>query len=262
MRDPITRPETRLFALCGMLLLAALAGPHVSQPAHYHAFADQRTLWGLPHALDVLSNLPFLLAGGAGLWLLRAGAAVRVPPVQRACALLFFAGLVLTAGFSGWYHLQPHDTGLAVDRAGMSVAFAGLLGLLVAAQVSERAGAALALALLLLAPASVAVAWATGNILPWVAVQGGGLALIAALGFGRTRPGALQVRWAGVLAVYVLAKLFEAGDHHVFEASGQLLSGHTLKHLVAAGAAWPVLAALAALRPVQNAASSAATVRA
>jgi hypothetical protein len=104
------------------------------------------------------------------------------------------------------------------------------------------------------------VAWATGNILPWAVVQGGGLLLIAVFGFGPTRPGALHVRWAGVLAIYGLAKLLEAGDHHVFEASG--LSGHTLKHLVAAGAAWPVLAALAALRPGQNAASSAAAARA
>jgi hypothetical protein len=262
MRNPITRPEARLLALCGVLLLVALAGPHVGQPAHYHAFADQRTLWGVPSALDVLSNLAFLLAGGAGLWLLRAGAALRLPPVQRACVALFFAGLVLTGGCSGWYHLQPQDAGLAIDRAGMSVAFAGLLGVLVAAQVSERAGGALAVLVLLLAPASVAVAWATGNILPWALVQGGGLLLVAALGAGPTRPGALQVRWAGVLAVYVLAKLLEAGDHHVFEASGQLLSGHTLKHLVAAAAAWPVLAALAALRPGQNAATSAAAVRA
>lgn len=262
MRHPITRPEARLLAVCGLLLLAALAGPHVGQPGHYHAFAEQRTVWGLPHALDVLSNLPFLLAGGAGLWLLRAGAAACLLPVQRACALLFFAGLVLTAGCSGWYHLQPNDAGLAIDRIGMGVAFAGLLGLLVAAQVSERAGRGVAAAVLLLAPASVAVWSATGNLLPWAVVQGGGLLVMLVFGFGTTRAFSLHVRWAGVLAVYVLAKLLEVADHQVYEASGQLLSGHTLKHLVAAGAAWPVLAALAAARPVQNAVSSAAAVRA
>jgi len=42
----------------------------------------------------------------------------------------------------------------------------------------------------------------------------------------------------------------------------QLLSGHTLEHLVAALAAWPVLSAAAALRAVQNAASSAVALRA
>jgi hypothetical protein len=71
MRNTITRPEALLVAIGGVLLLAAWAGPHVAHPAHYHAFADQRALWGVPHALDVVSNLLFALGGVAGLWLLR-----------------------------------------------------------------------------------------------------------------------------------------------------------------------------------------------
>jgi hypothetical protein len=65
-----------------------------------------------------------------------------------------------------------------------------------------------------------------------------------------------------ITRAYPIAKLLEAGDHETFEASAQLLSGHTLKHIVAALAAWPVIAALAALRPMQNAVKSAAPVRA
>lgn len=262
MRITITRDESLLAALCALLLLAALFGPAVAQPAHYHAFADQRSLWGVPHALDVLSNLPFALAGAAGLWLLRGEAAARIPPVQRACSALFFAGLLLTTLCSSWYHLQPDDAGLAIDRAGMSVAFAGVLGLVAATQVSDRAGRLLAVALLVLAPLTIILWTTTGNVLPWALVQGAGLVLILAFGLRASQPGALQVRWVGVLAVYVLAKLLETGDHAIFQASGELLSGHTLKHLVAALAAWPLLSALAALRPVQNPASSAAAVRA
>lgn len=36
--------------------------PPLAQPAAYHAFADTRTWHGLPNALAVLTNLPFLLA--------------------------------------------------------------------------------------------------------------------------------------------------------------------------------------------------------
>src|SRR5262249_11548824 len=150
-----TRAERLLLALCALLLLGALCGPHVGQPAHYHAFADQRTLWGVPRALDVLSNLPFALAGAAGLWLLRGPTPRHRPPVQRACAALFFLGLVLTTFCSAWYHMQPDGAALAVDRAGMSVAFAGVLGLLAAAQVSERAGRLLAPALLAAGPLAI-----------------------------------------------------------------------------------------------------------
>ena len=46
---------------------------------------------GLPCALDVLSNLPFAVAGAWGLvWLRRLGA-LRLCPATRATAALFFA---------------------------------------------------------------------------------------------------------------------------------------------------------------------------
>jgi hypothetical protein len=47
-----------------------------------------------------------------------------------------------------------------------------------------------------------------------------------------------------VIFFYVLAKLFELGDVTVFEATGHIVSGHTLKHLAAALAAWPVIRTL------------------
>nr|WP_249142091.1 hypothetical protein [Bradyrhizobium diazoefficiens] len=56
--------------------------------------------------------------------------------------------------------------------------------------------------------------------------------------------GTLGVPLGGVVLFYVLAKLFELGDATVFEATGHLVSGHTLKHLTAALAAWPVIPAL------------------
>ena len=33
------------------------------QPERYHDFADQRTVLGVPHALNVVSNLGFLIVG-------------------------------------------------------------------------------------------------------------------------------------------------------------------------------------------------------
>jgi hypothetical protein len=44
-----------------------------------------------------------------------------------------------------------------------------------------------------------------------------------------------------VLLAYALAKLFEANDQVVYAGFPELLSGHSLKHVVAALAAWPVL---------------------
>lgn len=245
MRLSPTRSELALAGFAAFLLLVALFAPAVAQPPHAHAFADQRALWGLPHALDVLSNLPFAIAGVLGLLRLRATPATALGEGERAAARLFFIGLLVTAFGSSWYHLSPDDAGLAVDRAAMSVPFAGLLALLVAGGISERAGRATAIALLVLGPLSVLAWYRTGNVLPWALVQFGGMPLLVLFALRPPRMGALAVRWGVVLLVYALAKLFEMNDELVFAATGQLCSGHTLKHVVAAFAAWPVLHALA-----------------
>ena len=49
----------------------------------------------------------------------------------------------------------------------------------------------------------------------------------------------------------------EANDPAILQATGELLSGHTLKHVVAAFAAWPVIAGLSALAQRQNGAQPA-----
>lgn len=235
-----------------LLALLALIGPVVLQPANYHDFADQHAWGAVPRAMDVLSNLPFALWGLAG-----AGAlvqALRLRAIDRTAAgmaALFFAGLLVTAVVSAMYHWQPDNASLVWDRTGMVLAFAGLLGLAAWQRISSRAAWALALIVLVLGPASVQV-WATsGDLLPWVVLQSGGMALIAVLAglpplpvaTGRTRRG-LPVRWSLVIALYALAKVLELGDHLVFEWTGHLISGHSLKHIVASCAAWPVVAAL------------------
>ena len=123
----------------------------------------------------------------------------------------------------------------------------GLLGLAVVGRISPRAGVATALGLLVAGPAAVLV-WAhTGNLLPWAVVQFGGMLAVLALACMPHRHGALVVQWGAVIAWYAVAKAFELADHAVFEATGQWVSGHTLKHLMAAGAALPVLFAMARL---------------
>ncbi|MDY0106881.1 MAG: hypothetical protein RBS27_09430 [Giesbergeria sp.] len=246
--------ETRLLWAALVLLALALFGPALPASPHQHGFADQRVLWGLPCALDVLSNLPFALAGAWGLALLRRLRGGVLDAATRATATLFCAGLLCTTLGSAWYHLRPDDAGLLWDRLGMAVAFAGLLGLAAASRVSARAGQAMAVTMLLAGPLAVA-AWArSGNLLPWAVVQFGGMLVVLALACLPRRPGALALNLFAVIAWYGAAKACEAADAAVFAATGQWLSGHSLKHLCAAGAALPVLWALrgAVTARVQN----------
>ena len=154
LTPPRNWPACPLFAL---LLLVAIAGPALPAPGLAGTRLSPTSAAGAacPYAMDVLSNLPFAAIGLWGLrwlhWLERAHEAaqdasplpqsVAQPPVNTLdCAWMFFAGLLLTAAGSAFYHLQPDDLRLAADRAGMAVAFAGLIGLAVCERVSARAG--------------------------------------------------------------------------------------------------------------------------
>jgi len=246
-RPGLSRPEAALLGLAVLLVAIALFGPVLPASVHQHGFADQRVLWGIPCALDVLSNLPFAAAGVWGMLRLQSVERGALDGASRAGAFVFFAGLVFTASGSTLYHLLPDDAGLLWDRLGMVLPFAGLLGLAAAGRVSHRAGWSALGAILLAGPAAVLWWSHTGNLLPWAVVQLGGMLVVLVLAALPRRAGALPVHLGAVLAMYALAKLFEAADHAVFDATAQWVSGHSLKHVLAAGAAWPVLMAVEAL---------------
>lgn len=241
--------EVWLAVITLLLILVACAGPFVAQPDGHHAFADQRTFLGIPFALDVLSNLPFAIWGLAGLWLAWPVAAGRHEAAsdnraQGWQALIFCTGLVMTSACSSWYHLNPSDASLAVDRCGMVLAFAGLLGLAAGSRAGKRAGWCMTTLVVVLGPVAVAVWSMTGNVTLWLVLQFGGLLLIVWLACLAPVRGALPVRWFLVIFFYALAKCLEMADHQVYEVAGHLVSGHSLKHLVASFSAWPVISAL------------------
>jgi hypothetical protein len=232
-----------LFAEQITLYLQLNAHGHARVHSHGHPFIDARTLWGIPNALDVLSNLAFLPLGGWGLWLLyRSPTAAQ--PATRLAATVFFVGLVFTCFSSSFYHWAPSALGLAIDRAGMAVAFAGVLGLAAAERISLRCapwvwGSVLAAGLL-----AAMLNYTKGAIAPWAVVQFGGMAVVLWTAAQPADKTALGVRWGVLIAIYVVAKLLELGDETVFNATGGIVSGHSLKHVAASLAALPVIAVL------------------
>jgi hypothetical protein len=240
-------------ALLVAAVAAAAAGvfalPAVPQDPAYHSMADRRTLLGIPHALNVLSNMPFAAAGGFGLAAV-AGARRRRPaafdgPWHAGAYVALFGGVALTSIGSSYYHLAPDNERLVWDRLPMAVGFMGL----VAAMLTERVWRGLARVLLapLLALGAFSVAWwawtegrGAGDLRLYGLVQFGSLAVVVLLLVlyrdGPSRSG--RYIWAA-LALYGLAKVFEALDAPIFEIGG-VVSGHTLKHLAAAAGIVPL----------------------
>jgi hypothetical protein len=257
----LSRRERGLLFTFALLALLALFGPALpaADVAIASVFADNRTWHGLPNAMDVLSNLPFLLIGCWGLYRLNridrahqqalaqfplAPPASDPPDNTLDCAWLFFAGLIATAAGSAFYHLLPDAPRLAADRAGMAVAFAGLIGVAVCERVSQRAGWPAAWFVLAGGLLAVEVFHESGNVLPWAVVQFGGMALVLTLALATPMRGAVGLKLGWVIFFYVLAKGFELADAPIYEMTGHLISGHSLKHLAASLAGLPVLAAL------------------
>jgi len=218
--------------------------PAVPQPSGYHDFADHRAFFGVANALDVLSNAAFALAGLAGLWIALRPRTAFEQVGERWPYAVFFAGVLLTALGSGWYHLAPDNERLFWDRLPMTIAFMALIAAQVGDRIDPRAGRALLLPMLAIGAASVVYWRATeragaGNVVPYGILQAYAVAILLLIALWLpsryTRGGDVYV----VFAAYVVAKIAELLDTQLY-GLGHAVSGHTLKHLAAAAGAFVV----------------------
>jgi hypothetical protein len=239
-----------------VFIMAAVLVPAMPQPLSYHAFADCRTFWSIPNFFNVLSNLPFLAGGGMGLWLIWRGEGSFVDEREQLPYLVFFVGAVLTSMGSAYYHLAPDNPRLVWDRLPMTLGFAGLVAAALAERTDQRFGLRSLWPLLAVGAGTVIYWYATermgaGNIIPYAAYQGWSILaivlLIALFPAQRYSHGHLLLWAAGW---YGLAKLFETFDLGVYRLLGGTLSGHTIKHVLAAGAVFAIVRQLQSRRPL------------
>ncbi|HEU4367388.1 MAG TPA: alkaline phytoceramidase [Methylomirabilota bacterium] len=218
------------------IALAAVGGvtvvPPIRQDLAYHHFADQRAILFVPHGLNVLSNVGFLLAGA---WALVRVARAALPGWERVAGLVFATGLILTGLGSAWYHAAPGNATLVWDRLPLSALFPTVFAVVIGDRVSPAASRVLLAPLALGAVASVVWWQQTDDLRPYALAQFLPMLLIPlmlALLPGHRPAGFLL---AGI-ALYAVGKGAEVADRGVFLLGG-LVSGHTLKHLLAAAAA-------------------------
>lgn len=222
----------------------------IRQDQAYHDFADERSVLGIANAFDTLSSLAFVVVGVAGLLVLwrPRGRSLRFGHASEARAYwVLFAAVAATGVGSAYYHQTPDDARLVWDRLPMAVAFMALLAAVIGERLSRSAGRRLLVPFVLLGAASVAWwAW-LDDLWPYAIVQFGSavaLLVIAVLFPSRYTQG--NVLYA-VLGLYGIAKFCELQDRAIYEL-GHWVSGHTLKHLVAALAGGLIVLSLARRR--------------
>lgn len=222
-----------------LVLLMLLHGP-IAQPLDYHHFADTRSMMGLPNAADVLSNIGFAVIG---LWGWRCMRTCAATP-GRSGYTLFLTALILTAAGSSYYHLQPDDARLVWDRIPIALACAGLLAgvhgdLAQHARVTRNV-----LVLAVAAVASVMWWYTSGDLRPYLLLQTLPLVLIPTWQWMHRAPGAERLAFAIAILLYIAAKVAELQDHQIIAVTG-VISGHTLKHVLATAAAASIVSVLA-----------------
>ena len=238
------RSSLLLLLLSAGVIAALLADPIAQDPA-YHRFADRRTLLTVPNFLDVFSNLAFLVVGIVGL-----KSVARCEDLGEASVAwrVFYAGVLLTAFGSGYYHLEPNNETLVWDRLPMTIAFMSFVAIVVGEYLSPRLGSRL-LVLLLVAGAGSVFYWGWteslghGDLRAYALVQFLPMLLIPLIVLLHRERSELGPYVASMIVFYIAAKLFEFFDAAVFAAGG-IVSGHTLKHLCAAMAPACLLYAL------------------
>lgn len=228
-----------------LTLIAALwlHGP-IAQFADYHRFADQSSVFGIPHAGDVLSNIGFAIVAAWGWWKLRRRLFAEAYRPGRYGYGLFLASLLLTTMGSSYYHLAPDDARLVWDRLPIALTCAGLLAA-VRAESTSAASATTELrdTLLLTLAAGAGVLWwritalqGTGDLRWYLLFQ---ILPVMLIPLWQTMAGAPRSRRLAVgaaIALYGAAKLAEFYDHQLLDLL-HVVSGHTLKHVLAAAAA-------------------------
>jgi hypothetical protein len=215
-------------ALMAVSLLGLLLLPQIKQDQAYHDFADQRTILGIPYFWNVVSNLPFIAVGAAGL------RRARDPAI-----FALFLGILMTGFGSFSYHLDPNDSTLFWDRLPMAISFMAILALAIGERLDAKAGRVLLWPLIAIGIFSLLLWRWNGDLrlYGWVQFFPCVALLLFFLLFPPKYTGTSY--WIFAAAMYALAKLFEFYDDTIYSA-GSMVSGHTLKHLAAAGACFLV----------------------
>jgi hypothetical protein len=221
-----------LFILC--VAVFYMQQPAIPQSLSYHQFADQRTLIGIPNFWNTVSNLAFLLVGLIGIQQLSQNKNMVFRAHQEKIAYwIFFIGAIAISLGSAYYHWAPDNAHLVFDRLPMTLAFMSIIS----AILNERISTSLSWLLwplLLMGLASVFYWYAKDDLRLYLFVQFSPMICIPFILMLFPAP-YTQAKYLWLcLLFYLLAKILEKTDMEVYRLTHQLISGHVLKHLMAA----------------------------
>lgn len=122
------------------IIVLLIIGP-VPQNLSYHSFADQRSAFGIPNFLNVVTNLPFAWIAFMGFRIMKNS---RERKLKQIVFLLFSGFLLLTFG-SGYYHLWSNNETLIYDRIPITIILMSFFAFIIYDCISQKKGILLSL---------------------------------------------------------------------------------------------------------------------
>ncbi|MCO7224252.1 ceramidase domain-containing protein [Pleionea sp. CnH1-48] len=228
-----------LLSLVSLMALALfVVSEPIAQDTAYHHFADSTQYFSIQNALNVLSNLPFIVIGASFVKLLLRRKMSGQPVNNHHAFLWLFIGCFFVGLGSAYYHYNPNNMTLVWDRLPMAIAFMSLFVIALSDHFASIKSEKILWPLIAIGIFSVAYWWygeslGQGDLRIYLLVQFLPMLMIPILLlFFDNNEGSKKAFWV-LLGLYVIAKFFELLDaevhHHLV-----YLSGHSIKHLVAA----------------------------
>jgi len=227
-------------------LLALLFQLPIHQDLAYHHFADTKVLFGIPNFQNVISNLPFVLVGLAGVGLCMR----RDHDESKIAWLLFFVGIALVGFGSIYYHINPNSQTLLWDRLPMAVGFMALFAALLGELIEARLPRVLLVPMVMIGFASVMVWHWFDDLRLYVWVQFMPMLVIPVMLLLYRKRYSHTYLLVLALLVYLLAKVLEGFDLEIFSLMQNAIGGHAMKHVVAAAGSGVLLWMLYVRKPL------------
>ncbi len=227
----MTKSRLKFLLLISMalaLFIFLFTKPPLPQEMSYHQFSDTRSFFNIPNTLDVLSNLAFLVVGFLGIQ-----ESLKLNSPVKMSWLAFFISVFLVAPGSAYYHWNPNNFTLIWDRLPMSTGFMALYVVMLSEHISMKWARALPVALLI-GLVSVLVWVVTDDLRFYFWVQFSSFLTVPVILLAFKSSYTHKAWYGFTLLFYALAKWTELKDRDIFLWSGEMVSGHTLKHLLAA----------------------------
>jgi len=226
-----------LFCISIISIVVVFSMKPIAQDENYHNFIDSRTFFNIPNFNNVISNIGFILIGCFGF--------TRAKITTKKNNLLYFllGGILLTGIGSGYYHWHPNNTTLVFDRLPMVIVFMTFFTFIITNYINTK-NLKILLTLLLGTGIASVLYWSytesigIGDLRPYALVQFLPLLLIPIILLLFKKKNNNTYYIFPVLGFYTLAKLSEHFDEFISTISNEIISGHSIKHLLAAMAAY------------------------